>query len=78
MAETKKTNTTLSVNHNRAVHDEAEAIYTGELTSHFGIEGHNTVYETFNHSMEQWAIGDIHTNSIEGLGVQAVYRRCIP
>ena len=52
---------------NRTVRDEAEAIYTDELASYLGIADHNTRHQTVNHSMEQWTLGDVHTNSIEGM-----------
>ena len=51
----------------RTVKDEAEAIYTDELASHLGIADHNTRHETVNHSIEEWAVGDVHTNTIEGV-----------
>ncbi len=57
------------------VKNEAEAIYTDELKSYLGIEDHNTRHETANHSQEQWVIGDVHTNSIEG--VWALFERLI-
>ena len=60
---------------NRAVKDEAEAIYTDELKSYLGIADHNTRHETVNHSQEQWVVGDVHTNSIEG--VWALFKRSI-
>ena len=59
----------------RAVKDEAEAIYTDELKSYLGIVDHNTRHETVNHSEEQWVIGDVHTNSIEG--VWSLFRRSL-
>ena len=59
----------------RTVKDEAEAIYTDELRSYLGIEDHNTRHETVNHSQEQWVIGDVHTNSIEG--VWALFKRSL-
>ena len=59
----------------RTVRDEAEAIYTDELASYLGIEDNNTWHETVNHSIEQWAIGDIHTNTIEG--VWSLFKRSI-
>ena len=49
----------------RAVKDEAEAIYTYELKSCLGIEDDNTRHETVNHSAEEWVVGDVHTHSIE-------------
>lgn len=59
----------------RTVKDEAEAIYTDELKSYLGIEDHDTRHETVNHSQEQWVVGDVHTNSIEG--VWALFKRSL-
>ncbi len=59
----------------RTVKDEAEAIYTDELASYLGIADHNTRHETVNHSAEEWAVGDVHTNSIEG--VWSLFKRSI-
>ena len=59
----------------RTVKDEAEAIYTDELKSYLGIEDHNTRHETVNHSEEQWVVGDVHTNSIEG--VWSLFKRSL-
>ena len=60
---------------NRTVKDEAEAIYTDELKSYIGIKDHNTRHETVKHSEEQWVVGDVHTNSIEG--VWSLFKRSI-
>ena len=60
---------------NRNVKDEAEAIYTDELKSYIGIEDHDTRHRTVNHSAEEWVIGDVHTNSIEG--VWSLFKRSI-
>ena len=60
---------------NRTVKDEAEAIYTDELKSYIGIEDSDTRHETVNHSEEQWVIGDVHTNSIEG--VWSLFKRSL-
>ena len=59
----------------RAVKDEAEAIYTDELKSYLGIEDHNTRHETVRHSIEEWVVGDVHTNGIEG--VWSLFKRSI-
>ena len=59
----------------RTVRDEAEAIYTDELASYLGIADHNTRHETVNHSIEEWTVGDVHTNSIEG--VWSLFKRSI-
>jgi transposase-like protein len=57
------------------VRDDAEAIYTDELASYIGIEDHDTRHETVNHSAEEWVVGDVHTNSIEG--VWSLFKRSI-
>ena len=59
----------------RAVKDEAEAIYTDELKSYLGIADHDTRHETVNHSIEEWVVGDVHTNGIEG--VWSLFKRSI-
>ena len=59
----------------RTVKDEAEAIYTDDLKSYLGIADHNTLHETVNHSQEQWVVGDVHTNGIEG--VWSLFKRSI-
>ena len=51
----------------RTVHDKAEAIYTDELASYLGIADDDTRHETVNHRAEQWVVGDVHVNSIEGV-----------
>lgn len=57
------------------VQDETEAIYTDELKSYLGIGDDDTRHETVNHSKEIWVIGDIHTNSVEG--VWSLFKRSI-
>ena len=59
----------------RTVKDEAEAIYTDELKSYMGIEDHDTVHKTVSHSSEQWVVGEVHTNGIEG--VWSLFKRSI-
>ena len=59
----------------RTVKDEAEAIYTDDLKSYIGIGDTDTRHETVNHSQEEWVIGDVHTNSIEG--VWSLFKRSI-
>ena len=59
----------------QTVRDEAEAIYTDELASYLGIADHNTRHETVNHSIEEWVVGDVHTNTIEG--VWSLFKRSI-
>ena len=57
------------------VKDEAEAIYTDDLKSYLGIEDEDTRHETVNHSKEEWVVGDVHTNGIEG--VWSLFKRSI-
>ena len=59
----------------RAVRDEAEAIYTDDFKSYLGIGDDDTRHETVRHSAEEWVVGDIHTNSIEG--VWSLFKRSI-
>ncbi len=59
----------------RTVKDEAEAIYTDELASYLGIEDHNTRHATVKHSAEEWVVGGVHTNGIEG--VWSLFKRSI-
>ena len=59
----------------RTVRDEAEAIYTDELASYLGIADDDTRHETVNHSADEWVVGDVHTNSIEG--VWSLFKRSI-
>ena len=59
----------------RTVKDEAEAIYTDELKSYLGIADHDTRHQTVNHSAEEWVVGDVHTNGIEG--VWSLFKRSI-
>ena len=55
--------------------DEAEAIYTDEFKSYIGIADHDTRHETVIHPEEEWVIGDVHTNSIEG--VWSLFKRSL-
>ena len=59
----------------RTVKDEAEAIYTDELKSYMGIEDHDTTHKTVSHSSEEWVVGEVHTNGIEG--VWSLFKRSI-
>ena len=59
----------------RTVKDEAQAIYTDEFLSYRGIGDEDTVHETVNHSMNEWVVGDVHTNSVEG--VWSLFKRSI-
>ena len=47
--------------------DETEAYFTDEWAPYAGISDENTSHETVNHSAEQWARGDVHTNTVENV-----------
>ena len=51
----------------RNTRPDTEAIYTDELKSYLGIAYHDTRHETVKHSEEEWVVGDVHTNSVEGV-----------
>ncbi|MDE2872108.1 MAG: IS1595 family transposase [Gemmatimonadota bacterium] len=59
----------------RTVQDEAEAIYTDELASHMGLDTDTRRHESVNHSADEWVVGDVHTNSVEG--VWSLFKRSI-
>lgn len=55
--------------------DETEAFYTDELRSYMGIADENTRHESVCHSADEWVIGSVHTNGIEG--VWSLFKRSI-
>ena len=59
----------------RTVKDEAQAIHTDEFLSYTGIGDHNTRHETVQHNLNEWVVGDVHTNSVEG--VWSLFKRSI-
>lgn len=59
----------------RTVSDEAEAIYTDELRAYIGVETDTRRHETVSHGQEEWVVGDVHTNSVEG--VWSLFKRSI-
>ena len=50
-------------------------IMTDEHHSYRGIADHDTTHETVNHRDEEWARGDVHTNTVEG--VWSLFKRSI-
>jgi transposase-like protein len=46
---------------------DAEAIYTDDWPAYDGIADKNTRHETVNHSADEWARGDVHTNYVENI-----------
>lgn len=59
----------------RNISNEAEAIYTDELRSYVGLETDTRRHEQVNHAAKEWVVGDVHTNSVEG--VWSLFKRSI-
>ena len=55
------------------ISDDAEAIYTDEWRGYNDIADEDTRHETVNHSIKEYARGDVHTNTVEG--VWALFKR---
>ena len=47
--------------------DETLAYFTDEWAPYDGIADDNTIHEKVNHSLEEWARGNVHTNTIENV-----------
>jgi transposase-like protein len=52
---------------NSVAKPETEAFYTDELKSYIGLADEDTRHETVNHFREEWVVGDVHNNGIEGV-----------
>ena len=52
---------------NEHVADEAEAIHTDDWPPYRGLADEDTRHETVNHSIGEYARGDVHTNSVENV-----------
>lgn len=52
---------------NKNVNDDAEAIYTDAWKGYITIQGDDTRHDTVNHSDEEWVVGDVHNNGVEGV-----------
>ena len=59
----------------RTISPEAEAIYTDELRSYVDLETETRRHESVNHAAKEWVLGDVHTNSVEG--VWSLFKRSI-
>ena len=59
----------------RNISDEAEAIHTDELRSYVGLATTTRRHEQVNHKADEWVVGDVHTNSVEG--VWSLFKRSI-
>ena len=51
----------------RVTADETRAYFTDEHASYKGIADHNTEHWTVTHSKKIWAVGQVHTQTIEGV-----------
>lgn len=60
----------------RTVTPDAEAIYTDEFTSYRGLgERMGIHHDSVQHNLDEWVVGDVHTNSVEG--VWSLFKRSI-
>ena len=60
-----RTRKTLHAFAEEAVADEAEAIHTDDWAAYRGIGDEDTLHETVNHSIGEYARGNVNTNSVE-------------
>ena len=52
----------------RTVTDEALAIYTDEFPAYRGLGDRMGIeHDTVQHNLDEWVVGDVHTNSVEGM-----------
>ncbi|MDX1501524.1 MAG: IS1595 family transposase [Thermoanaerobaculia bacterium] len=49
------------------VDPETEAIFTDDWGAYEGIGDHETLHETINHRRKEWVVGNVHTNTVEGV-----------
>ena len=60
----------------RTVTDRALAIYTDEFPAYRGLgERMDIPHDTVQHNIDEWVVGDVHTNSVEG--VWGLFKRSI-
>ncbi len=52
---------------NRNIKGEAEAIYMAESRGYLGSADEDTRHETENHFEEEWVVGDVHADGVEGV-----------
>jgi transposase-like protein len=48
-------------------HATPDNIYTDEWPAYQGIKNEAVNHETVNHSVNEWVLGDVHTNSVENV-----------
>ena len=60
----------------RTVKDTALAIYTDEFPAYRGLgERFDIHHDTVQHNIDEWVVGDVHTNSVEG--VWSLFKRSV-
>ena len=60
----------------RTVTDKALAIYTDEFPAYRGLGKRMDIpHDTVQHNLNEWVVGDVHTNSVEG--VWSLFKRSI-
>ena len=60
----------------RTVTDKALAIYTDEFLAYRGLGKRMDIHhDTVQHNIDEWVVGDVHTNSLEG--VWSLFKRSI-
>ena len=55
--------------------DDAAGIYTDDGTWYQGIGDEDTPHKVVRHSLEEWVVGDVHSNGIEG--VWSLFKRSV-
>ena len=49
------------------IDDDTEAIFTDDWEPYKGIADENTLHETICHRRNEWVVGNVHTNTVEGV-----------
>lgn len=49
------------------VDDKTEAIFTDDYEAYEGIEDAKTLHATVKHREKEWVVGEVHTNTVEGV-----------
>lgn len=49
------------------VDDKTEAIFTDDYEAYKGIEDAKTLHATVKHREKEWVVGEVHTNTVEGV-----------
>ena len=58
------------------------AIMTDEWSGYYSLSDHFASHQSVSHKVDEWARGDVHTNTVEGFysvfkrGMKGVYQHC--